>query len=501
MSMHRLGMLLHGIVDVHDHADVNVTGLQLDSRRICQGDIFFALRGSRQHGISFAADAVARGASMVLAEAPAVGGLDLGVPLIWIENLHAQLGDIAARFYDNPSAAMYVIGITGTNGKTSTVQLLTQALTCLGHKAASIGTLGVGLHGQLQDAERTTPDAISIQRMLAQFRDAGATHVMMEVSSHALHQARVAGVIFQLAVFTNLTHEHLDYHGSMAAYAAVKAQLFAWPTLQTAVINVDDAFGRELLSRLPSSVAALRFSSCGDLSADLVASEIVLSTSGVDFRMLTPWGEHTLRSALLGQFNVDNLLAVTACLGALGESFDRVVLALQSLQPIRGRMQRLGGIQNKPLVVVDYAHTPAALGQVLDMLRGHCAARLICVFGCGGERDVGKRPLMGSLAERLADVVIVTDDNPRCEDGEVIVAQIVSGMTHPGRVRIERHRARAIHVALDMAAAGDVVLIAGKGHEAYQDDESGRHPFDDMAVSRAALEKMNMESDRMEPQV
>ncbi|QEE25900.1 UDP-N-acetylmuramoyl-L-alanyl-D-glutamate--2,6-diaminopimelate ligase [Rhodanobacter glycinis] len=493
MNAQRIDQLLHGIADAGKHGDLAVTGLNLDSRRVREGDAFFALHGTREHGIAFAAGAVARGARVVLAEAPARDHAVAGVPVLWIENLHVWVGEIAARFYDHPSSKLRVIGVTGTNGKTSTVQLLAQALAFLGHRAATIGTLGAGLHGQLREGERTTPDAISVQGLLADFRDAGASHVAMEVSSHALDQGRVAGVGFEVAAFTNLTRDHLDYHGSMEAYGAAKAKLFAWPGLQAAAINIDDAFGHQLAAHLPEGVHALRLSAAGDATADVVAEQVVTSAEGIAFALRTPWGAQAVRSSLLGRFNVDNLLAVAACLGALGEPFARVVAALESLQPINGRMNRLGGHDGLPLAVVDYAHTPDALEQALTALRAHCDGRLICVFGCGGERDAGKRPQMGAIAERLADVAIVTDDNPRGEDGDVIVAQIVAGLAHPQQVRVERDRAVAIHAALGMARRGDVVLIAGKGHETYQEGAAGKRPFDDLAVAREALEHFNME--------
>jgi UDP-N-acetylmuramoyl-L-alanyl-D-glutamate--2,6-diaminopimelate ligase len=498
MSIGHLDQLLLGIADaqVAETPGANrivVSGLTLDSRHVRRGDAFFALRGLHGHGIEFAANAVQRGAQVVLAEAPAVETESLSVPLLWIDDLHAQVGEIAARFYDRPAEAMRLIGITGTNGKTSCVQLLAQALTFLGHRAATIGTLGAGLYGQLREGERTTPDAISVQGLLADFRDAGASHVAMEVSSHALEQSRVAAVDFELAAFTNLTRDHLDYHGSMEAYGAAKAKLFAWPGLQAAVINIDDAFGRELASRLPFGVKPLRLSMSDDPDAEIAASAIITSAEGLAFQLRTPWGRHALSSHLLGRFNVANLLTVVACLGALGESFERIVAAVEILQPVNGRMSRLGGQHRLPLVVVDYAHTPDALEQTLTALRAHCAGRLICVFGCGGERDAGKRPLMGEIAARMADIAIVTDDNPRGEDGDAIVAQIVAGMASARSMAVERDRAVAIGHALKLAQSGDVVLIAGKGHETYQEGAAGKRPFDDLAVAHAALEQMSWE--------
>jgi UDP-N-acetylmuramoyl-L-alanyl-D-glutamate--2,6-diaminopimelate ligase len=383
---------------------------------------------------------------------------------------------------------MRVIGVTGTNGKTSTVQLLAQALESLGHRTATIGTLGAGLHGQLREGERTTPDAIAVQRLMAEFLGDGATHVAMEVSSHALEQGRVAAMDFAVAAFTNLTRDHLDYHGNMEAYGAAKAKLFAWPDLEAAVINTDDEFGRKLVNKLAPDVKALRLSSAGDVSADIAATDIVTSAEGVAFHLRTPWGSRVLRSRLLGRFNVANLLTVIACLGAIGESFDRIVDAVEALEPVNGRMNRIGGVEGLPLVVVDYAHTPDALEQAITALRAHCAAKLICVFGCGGERDAGKRPQMGDIAERLADIAIVTDDNPRGEDGDAIVSQILAGMKQPQYATVLRDREAAIRAALGMARPGDVVLIAGKGHETYQEGATGKRAFDDMAVARAALE-------------
>jgi UDP-N-acetylmuramoyl-L-alanyl-D-glutamate--2,6-diaminopimelate ligase len=354
VSTGHLDQLLLGLADASlaaapGAARIVVSGLTLDSRKVRRGDAFLALRGTQSHGIQFAAGAVQRGAEVVLAEGPALEIAPLDVPVLWIDGLHGLVGEIAARFYGRPSEALRVIGVTGTNGKTSTVQLLAQALTFLGHRAASIGTLGAGLHGRLREGERTTPDAISVHALLAEFRDAGATHVAMEVSSHALEQGRVGAVDFEVAAFTNLTRDHLDYHGSMEAYGAAKAKLFAWPGLRAAVINVDDAFGAQLLQQLPAGVRALRVSARGDAKADVTASAVVSSAEGLAFVLRTPWGTHTLRSHLLGLFNVANLLTVAACLGALDEPFERIVAALENLQPVNGRMSRLGGRHGLPL--------------------------------------------------------------------------------------------------------------------------------------------------------
>lgn len=468
------------------HGAIRVSGLSLDSRAIRPGDAFVALRGSVAHGITFAPAALARGASVVLAESPAPPAFDPVAPVIWLDGLRAQAGHIAARFHGEPSRQLRVLGVTGTNGKTSTVQLLTQALTLLGHRAASIGTLGAGLYGQIQAGERTTPDAIQLQALLAQFRDAGADHVAMEVSSHALEQGRVNAVDFSLALFTNLTRDHLDYHGTMQAYGAAKARLFGWPGLAHAVINVDDAFGRELAAQLPNRISLLR-TGADSADAEVRASDVVLDGRGVSFLLHTPWGTAPLHSPLLGRFNVANLLGVIAALGALGFDFEAIVATAAQLQPVAGRMNRLGAA-GQPLVVVDYAHTPDALEQALNTLRTHARGRLICVFGCGGERDAGKRPLMGAIAERLADVAIVTDDNPRREDADGIVAAIVAGFADVARARVERDRAKAIALAIAEARPGDIVLIAGKGHEPYQEVGTQKFPFDDADVARRVLE-------------
>lgn len=469
--------------------DILVHGLSLDSRTLRAGDAFVALQGTHTHGIEFAAAAAAHGAAAVIAETPVPNGFadaPIGVPMIWVDGLRDRLGEIAARFFDEPSRAMCVSGVTGTNGKTSTVHLLAQALVSLGRRTATIGTLGAGLPGSVTAGERTTPDAISVQQLLARFREQGASDVAMEVSSHALEQGRVDAVRFTVAVFTNLTRDHLDYHGTMDAYADAKRRLFAFPGLAAAVINRDDAFGRELLAGLPGTLQVISYA-LDDASADVRAADVETHVGGLRFTLCMPSGRGAIQSPLLGRFNVSNLLAVAACLHALGFVFADVAAALGSLQPVAGRMNRLGGDAGVPLVVVDYAHTPDALEQALAGLRAHCVGQLICVFGCGGERDVGKRPQMGAIAERLADRIIITDDNPRGENGEAICADIVGGLARAAAVTIERDRARAISAAIGDADASDVILIAGKGHEPYQEIAGVRHAFDDFVVARDAL--------------
>jgi UDP-N-acetylmuramoyl-L-alanyl-D-glutamate--2,6-diaminopimelate ligase len=487
MSALRLDDLLRAVATPAAN-DIMVSGLTLDSRSVRAGDAFVALAGAAHHGIEFASAAFERGAAAVIADTQGAGAAPgrQDARVVWVDGLRARLGAIAARFYGDPSAAMTVVGVTGTSGKTSTVQLLAQAFTLLGKRAATIGTLGAGLHGALRAGERTTPDVIRVHGLMAEFRAAGATDVAMEVSSHALDQHRVDGIHFDVAVFTNLTRDHLDYHKTMDAYFAAKAKLFAWPHLAAAVIDVDDAYGRRLLDQVAPGARVWRYG-IDAADADVRATDVRLDADGIGFELATPWGRGRVHSRLLGRFNVANLLAVAGTLGALGVGFEDICAALAASAPVAGRMNRLGG-GGAPLVVIDYSHKPDALEQALATLRAHCAGQLVCVFGCGGERDAGKRPLMGAIAERLADAVVVTDDNPRGEDGDAIVAQIVAGMHAPEHATVERDRARAIELAIARARAGDVVLVAGKGHETYQESRGVKRPFDDMQVARAALE-------------
>ncbi|MCA1714090.1 MAG: UDP-N-acetylmuramoyl-L-alanyl-D-glutamate--2,6-diaminopimelate ligase [Gammaproteobacteria bacterium] len=469
-----------------------VTGLTQDSRALQSGDVFVAIAGFGAHGLNFVDQAKAAGAVAIVFEPPAPDSLPAPDDAIAVPNLRARLGELADRFHGRPSRAMTMVGVTGTNGKTSTVQLLAQAWQLHGIRSSSIGTLGAGLYGETEATGFTTPLVLHTHALLAQLRDAGATAVAMEVSSHALDQGRVDGVRFDVAVFTNLTRDHLDYHGDMAAYGAAKARLFAWPQLRAAVINLDDAFGRDLRAVLPDTLRTIGLSTRG-AEAELRADNLRMDAGGLGFDLLAGERRHPVRSSLLGRFNVDNLLAVAGALYALDEAPARIAQTLSQLQPIHGRMNRLGGDSSDdgrgmPLVVIDYAHTPDALEQALASLRAHAHGRLICVFGCGGERDSGKRPQMAAIAERHADAVIVTDDNPRGEDGDAIVADIIMGFARAESVIVQRDRAAAIARAIGEAGPGDIVLIAGKGHEPYQEIAGIRHPFDDTAVARRVLE-------------
>ena len=474
-------------------ADLAVTGLVMDSREVRPGDAFVAIAGFGAHGLNFVDAAREAGATAILFEPPAPESLPAPADAIPVTGLRSRMGTMADRFHGHPSAAMTTVGVTGTNGKTSTVQLLAQAWTLRGQKAGTVGTLGAGLWPKIVPTGFTTPLVLRMHALLAELRDEGAQAVAMEVSSHALDQGRVDGVHFDVGVFTNLTRDHLDYHGDMASYGAAKARLFDWPGLRAAAVNLDDAFGRELFDAVGGKVRAVGFSSRGAAGASVRADDVQLDGSGIRFMLDAGGQAHPVRSPLLGRFNVDNLLGVAATLFALGMAPALVADTLSQLAPVDGRMNRLGGEGGLPLVVIDYAHTPDALEQALASLRAHTAGALTCVFGCGGERDRGKRPQMAAIAERLADRVIVTDDNPRNEDGDVIVADIVEGFADTTRVLVQRDRAAAIAQALANAGADDVVLVAGKGHEPYQEIAGIRHAFDDTAVARELLRRRTQE--------
>lgn len=467
-----------------------VRELTLDSRKVRPGDLFLAVPGVSHDGRAHIADAIARGAVAVAYEAEGAPPLpDSQATLLPIKGLSKQLSAIAGRFYGEPSRGLHLVGVTGTNGKTSVSQLLAQALDRLGERCGIVGTLGTGFHGALESGRHTTPDPLAVQATLALLKQAGARAVAMEVSSHGLAQGRVAGLEFDVAVFTNLSRDHLDYHGSMEAYGAVKATLFAWPQLRCRVINLDDPFGRQLAGL---EGARLIDYSIDDAAAYVHCRQVRFDDHGVRAELITPQGQGLLRSPLLGRFNLSNLLAVIGALLGMDYSLDDVLRVLPDLQGPSGRMQRLGG-GAAPLVVVDYAHTPDALEKVLEALRPHVRGRLLCLFGCGGDRDRGKRPLMAEVAERYADGVLVTDDNPRSEDPLEILAEIRAGFTRPETVQFMSGRGQAIASLIAGASADDIVLLAGKGHEDYQEINGVRQPFSDLDEAGKALAAWEVE--------
>ncbi|KRV80973.1 UDP-N-acetylmuramoyl-L-alanyl-D-glutamate--2,6-diaminopimelate ligase [Pseudomonas citronellolis] len=474
-------------------AGVLIRELTLDSRAVKPGDLFLAIPGAQHDGRAHIADAIARGAAAIAYEAEGASVAPIGdTPLVAIKGLAAQLSAIAGRFYGEPSRGIELIGVTGTNGKTSVSQLLAQALDLLGQRCGIVGTLGNGFHGALESGKHTTPDALALQATLARLKQAGARAVAMEVSSHGLEQGRVAALEFDVAVFTNLSRDHLDYHGTMEAYGAAKARLFAWPGLKCRVINLDDAFGRQLAGETHPS--RLMGYSLEDASAFLYCREARFSDAGVEALLVTPKGEGVLRSSLLGRFNLSNLLAVVGALLGLDYPLGDILKLLPQLQGPVGRVQRLGG-GGKPLVVVDYAHTPDALEKVLLALRPHAHGKLLCLFGCGGDRDRGKRPIMAQVAEQHADGVLVTDDNPRSEDSARIIDDIRAGFARPEAVRFVPGRGQAIAELIAGASADDVVLLAGKGHEDYQEIAGVRHPFSDLQEAAKALAAWEVKKD------
>jgi len=469
----------------HADRDLMIRELTLDSRSVRGGDLFLAVPGGKFDGRDHIADALKRGAAAVAYEVEGAKVLPItDVPLIPVKGLAAQLSDIAGRFYGDPSRSLNLVGVTGTNGKTSVTQLVAQALDLLGQHCGIVGTLGTGFYGALQSGRHTTPDPIAVQATLTDLKKAGARAVAMEVSSHGLDQGRATALAFDVAVLTNLSRDHLDYHGTMQAYGEAKAKLFAWSDLRCRVLNLDDDFGRKLAADKHES--RLITYSLEDSSAYLYCREARFDDDGVRATLVTPQGEHLLRSSLLGRFNLSNVLAAVGALLGLDYALDEILKVLPKLEGPIGRMQRLGG-GAKPLVVVDYAHTPDALEKVLTALRPHAKGRLLCLFGCGGDRDRGKRPLMAEVVERLADSVLVTDDNPRSEAPGQIFADIRAGFAHADDVRFLEGRGPAISEIIASAKADDVIVLAGKGHEDYQEIHGQRLAFSDLEEAAKAL--------------
>ena len=466
-----------------------VTRVASDSRRINPGDVFAAYPGTHDDGRRYIADAVNRGASSILWEPQGFNwDHQWKLPHLPVEELKLALGAIADHVYGHPSRELWMVGVTGTNGKTSCAHWIAAGLHAAGRRSALLGTLGNGMWGALQPATNTTPDAAELHETLRELKNAGTETVSMEVSSHGLDQGRVNAVAFDVALFTNLSRDHLDYHGTMAAYGAAKSKLFRWPGLRVAVINADDAFGQSLIDQ--ARAKGRKVLTYGFAAADVVGGRLVTSPSGLAFTVETPWGKGEIHSPLVGAFNAANLLGVLSVLLVSGMAFEPAIGFLANAEPPPGRMQRLGG-GSAPLVVIDYAHTPDALDKVLSALRAAVApgGELVCVFGCGGDRDRGKRPEMGRVAAQLADRVIITSDNPRGEDPEAIASDIVHGIRDTGKRRyaIELHRANAVAIAIREAKAGDVVLLAGKGHETYQEHADVRTPFLDVEHATRAL--------------
>ena len=463
--------------------NMKFSSITADSRKVQAGALFLAYPGVHSDGRSYIAQAIQAGAAAVAWDSRDFAwNPEWQVANVGVSGLKDQVSEIAAEYYGQPSQKLHMIGVTGTNGKTSVSQWIAQALTAIGQKTVVIGTIGNGFVDAQNEASNTTPDAILLQGMLADFAAHGAKAVAMEVSSHGLHQGRVNSVKFDVAVLTNLSRDHLDYHETMEEYAAAKELLFTWPGLGVSVINADDAFGQRIAGKLKAQNKLLL--TYGVSQGDVRATDLQLHQHGLTMQVTTPHGDAIVNAPVLGRFNAYNVLAVLTTLLALKVSLQDAVAAIAKIKPVAGRMQQFGG-DDKPLVVVDYAHTPDALEKVLATLREQVQGKLICVFGCGGDRDAGKRPLMGRVAAKLADSVIVTSDNPRSEDPASIIAQVVSGID--GAYLAEADRAIAIKQAVQSARGGDIVLIAGKGHEDYQEIAGVKTPFSDATVVLAAL--------------
>lgn len=498
-SARALGRELH-VIDLDDDdsdsgkpSTLMVSGIALDSRNLQPGELFLAVRGSHGHGLDYADDAIARGAAAIAwepggdnasAQAAALSQRST-IPLIPVVSLRQRVSVIADRYFDHPSAQMRVIGVTGTDGKTSICHFVAQALQP--ERCGVMGTLGVGFLGELDETGLTTPDPIRVQATLAEMRAQGADYAVMEASSHALDQGRVSGVRYSVAVLTNLGRDHLDYHGDLEHYKAAKAKLFRQAMPGSAVLNLDDPFGRELVEASPPQVTVRAYGRGKQVASHRHYVRIVdieSRRSGSRVTLESSEGKAEFTTALLGEFNVYNLMAALEVLRALGLTLAQALDRLSQVEGVPGRMQRFG---DDPLVVVDYAHTPLALERVLSNLKPLTPGQLCCVFGCGGERDRGKRPEMGAVAERLADRIILTSDNPRGEPPLTIIEEIRAGMSNPAHAEQISDRAEAITRAVSRAAPGDLVLIAGKGHEQFQQIGTERLPFNDGDWVRQAL--------------
>lgn len=489
------------ICQVEPTWDRTITGLSNDSRLIKPGDLFLAYPGTKADGRKFISNAIERGAVAVIAEADGTspkmelrsGLIDHTIPIFSIANIASYAGLIAANFYDHPSKRMSVIGVTGTNGKTSCCQFIAASLQMANKVCGVMGSLGRGIYGALQQPDLlNTPDAVTVQRVLAELRNSKAKYIAMEVSSHGLVQERVTGIDFDIAVFTNLNRDHLDYHANMEDYAQAKRKLFSMPDLRYAVLNVDDPYGiqwcQELEGQLPVYTYSLNSNKIHrDLHTYVLHSEC--NDEGIKASIRTPWGDGVLHNPhLIGNFNLSNLLAALTVLNILKIPLQNALAYLAHLRGVSGRMESFGGGM-QPLVIVDYAHKPGALEQVLKTLRQQCKGKLWCVFGCGGNRDKGKRPIMGKIAEHYSDRLIITDDNPRDEDRRQIVAEILSGLLHPHQAIVEHDRRRAIAHAIECAQPGDIVLVAGKGHENYQIIGNEKLPLSDNLEVQMCLAK------------
>lgn len=480
---------------------IAVSGINLDSRMVASGDVYLAVGGATTHGMHHALNAVDAGAVVVLVSQASyenfeaiVNELDnREIPVVVVTELDNICGAIASRFYGEPDKSMKMLAVTGTDGKTSVCRFIAQALTANQQSCGYVGTLGWGIGDDLKSTELTTPDSVTLRRILATMRDQGAQFVALEASSHGIAEGRLDGLALDVAVLTNLGRDHLDYHVTVEAYRAAKERLFHWDTLQAVVLNADDSMGRDLIDQ-QRDISCFAYSS-GGMAFDsepgnsvgnyVLAKNITTNDAGLTFDLIDSAGSRTVVTDLLGRFNVDNLLASYASLLACGIAANEASHCITTVKPVVGRMERLGG-GDKPTVVIDFSHTPNALKVAIDSVRVHCKKQLWVVFGCGGDRDPGKRAPMAQAAQ-TADYVVLTDDNPRTEKSADIIKQVMTGFSRTDNVTVIGDRAKAIRHAVESAEAGDLVLIAGKGHEDYQIIGTQRHHFSDREQASSLL--------------
>ncbi len=469
MNSLNLGQLLSDVKDIAlpcNVAQVIPKSLVLDSREVTSGDVFVALVGTKIDGRKFIQQAINQGAVAVLCHSENYKSVKIqrGIAIVEIPNLLKRISELAARFYGYPANNLMAFG---TNGKTTCAQLYAQAKTLLGERCGLLGTTGAGIYGsKLTATGFTTPDAITAQRLIAQINNE-ATCLSLEVSSHSLDQYRVDSINFTSAAFTNLSRDHLDYHGSMDAYGESKQRLFSRDELKNAIINIDDEFGVSLSENWSYPASLIRYS-LSNPEAEIFASNVEFDIAGITADIQTPWGKGAISTQLIGEFNLSNLLAVIGALLAEGVDFEQLALLIPKLSPVEGRMQIINVDENIVTAVIDYAHTPDGLEKALCTLKSHCQGKLISVFGCGGDRDRGKRPLMAKIAENYSDLVFLTNDNPRFEDPEIIANDILEGFQSRESVWVELDRKQAIKKAISIGKREDIILIAGKGHENYQ---------------------------------
>lgn len=500
-KMQTFNLSSHLFAGLIEDADMTFTGISFNSDQVAPGHLFFAIPGTHDSGVNYLNEAVERGAKMLVV--PRCNFSEVSdkfmIPCLGVDDVRLTLADVAGKFYGNPSYNLEVVGVTGTNGKSSVCHIISSAFNNLNKSYASIGTCGAGIAGVLSKTGNTTPDPVFLQEKIQEFCAAGVEGVCLEVSSHALDQKRVGGIVFDTVVFTNLSRDHLDYHGSLEDYYKSKAEILNQRGVHTVVINCDDIYGQDLARKAAGNFNVigyslnpkLEFEGIGDIHM-LYADSVVGTVRGLTIKVNSPWGSVIISCQMIGEFNVSNIMAAIAVMGSQGHDLGQISQALINVKPLVGRMSSFGGDKNSPLVVVDYAHTPDALENALKALKAHSYGRLICVFGCGGDRDQGKRPIMGQVAERHSDYIFLTDDNPRNEDPTAIIRDIEMGLLCPWAADIEHDRSLAITRAIEMAKPGDVVLVAGKGHEDYQSIANGEIiEFSDLAEVQNGLSRKN----------